>query len=296
MDNLKKIIFKLYTIALMLFTIWYGTFIFPVIFGHYLHDDHDAEHAEEQADDGTSEEEKLFQKMLAEQSQMAETDLGYRVIKEQYVKGHFHHTGFSVEFDTQSVCIRCHGDVPHDKAKAIRAFLNMHAFYLACETCHIQPSENQEDWTFRWYDKKTGKAVGNPPGLVSTEIDRYGNYGAKVAPGIVKGDKFQFLNGDKEKEFAEEYLKKKDLLAPTQQSKMKKVIHRMVNDQPLFCDKCHQPEDPYLPFAKLGYPRHRVNDLTGTEVVGMVQKYKAFYIPKFLMPGEAGNVPQSDAF
>ncbi len=278
---LKKVVYKLYIIALMAFVVWYGNFITHLIFEHEL-EEHEEEAKVEEVE-GT-EEERAFRKLLEEQKKTATTDLGYQVIKEQYVKGHFHHVGFTVEFDTHNVCIKCHGDVPHDKAKAIRAFLNMHAFYLACETCHIRPKEGEKPWAFRWYSKKTGELVSNPPGLLATELDKYGNYGAKVAPGTIKDGKFVLLNGKKEMAFADEYIRKKDLLGPTEQSKMKKIIHRMVNEQPLLCDGCHTQKTPYLPFAELGYPRHRINDLTSTEVVGMVQKYKEFYIPKFMLP------------
>lgn len=282
---IKKIISKAYVIVLMCFVIWYASFITPLMFGHAEGDKELAElHEIEKNKDGT-EEEKIFKKLLIEQKQVKKTDLGVRVVEEQYVKGHFHHIGLTIEPDLQSICIRCHGDVPHHKAKAIRAFLNMHAFYLACENCHIRPKEGEPAWIFRWYDKKTGGAIGNPPGLVAVDIEKYGNYGAKIAPGYMENGNFRFLNGSKELSFVEEYLKNKDMLNPTQQSKMKAVIHRMVNKQPLLCDGCHTKDQPYIPFALLGYPPHRINSLTSTEVVGMVNRYKEFYIPKMLLPG-----------
>ena len=48
-------------------------------------------------------------------------------------------------------------------------------------------------------------------------------------------------------------------------------------------------------FAKLGYPKRRLQDLTGTEVVGMVDKYQEFYMPKFLMPGEGWHEEAKDS-
>lgn len=289
---IKTVIYKVYILALMAFTVWYGFFLYPIIYGHGAD-----EGVEDMADaeiaayfgEGTTEEEKQLMAALKEQKQTATTDLGYMVVKEQYVEGHFHHVGMTVEPDDTNVCIRCHGSVPHDKAKAIRAFLNMHAFYIACETCHMLPKEGSNmKWVFRWYDKRTGEAISNPPGLTSLDKSMYGNYGAKIAPGRIEPDgSFKFLNGPKERSFVEKYLKEKDRLGSTQQSKMKKVIHRKVNEKPLLCDGCHTPEDNmYLPFAELGYPRRRMQDLTGTEVVGMVEKYQEFYMPKFLLPGE----------
>ncbi len=289
----RKVIFVLYTIALMAFTVWYANFIYPIIFAHS-----DSKHVEatDNQMDGKTEEERMFEKFLKEQGKTTTTDLGYMVLEEQYVKGHFHHVGMTIEPDTSNVCIKCHGAVPHDKAKEIRAFLNMHAFFMACEVCHIPPKNGQPAWDFRWYEKNDGKVISNPPGLVTTEIEKYGNYGAKIAPGIEKNGVFRFINTEKERDFVDEYLKKKDLLGEMEQSKMKKVIHRKVAEEPILCEKCHTDnnEKPYLPFAKLGYPPRRINALTSAEVVGMVKKYRKFYIPKFLLQEEQPALKKGD--
>lgn len=289
LSRLKVLIGKLYVIALIAFAVWYGNFIYPVIFSHAgQHEEPEQKHAvKARKADLASFEEMELKKILAEQKETASTDLGYTVVNEQYVKGHFHHIGMTVEPDETNVCVSCHGAVPHDKSKTIRAFLNMHAFYLACETCHIRPKPGQEAWAFRWYSKETGKLTANPPGLVATEKEKYGNYGTKIAPGTVEADgNFHFLNDDRERAFVKEYMINKDNLSSTAQSKMKKVIHRMVDDKPFFCDGCHTASrEPYIPFAELGYPPRRIQQLTNTEVVGMVQKYSSFYIPKFLLTG-----------
>jgi hypothetical protein len=291
LSRLKKLLGKLYVIALIVFAVWYGNFIYPVIFSHA--DAHE-EPVQQQVfgttvkkTEGATFEEAALQKVLKEQKATASTDLGYTVVKEQYVKGHFHHIGMTVESDESNVCVRCHGAVPHDKSKAIRAFLNMHAFFIACETCHIKQKPEQGPWAFRWYDKKNGQVIANPPGLVATEKEKYGNYGTKFAPGTLAADgSFRFLNDDRERAFVTDYLKNKDGLSSTAQSKMKKVIHRMVDEKPLQCDGCHtSSQTPYIPFAELGYPPRRIQQLTNTEIVGMVQKYREFYIPKFLLPG-----------
>ena len=286
---IKTVISKLYVLALMVFTVWYGFFLYPVIFGHS--GDHSVESMilDKERRDAMSEEERMFEAALAEQNKTATTNLGYMVVEEQYVQGHFHHVGMKLESDDTNLCIRCHGGVPHDKAKSIRAFLNMHAFYVACETCHIQPEEGDERWVFRWYDKVKGSVISNPPGLTSLDKSMYGNYGTKIAPGVLKPDgSFKFLNGVRERDFVEKYLIEKDILSSTQQSKMKKVIHRDIDEKPLLCDGCHtdDTEKAYLPFVQLGYPSRRMHDLTSTEVVGMIEKYQEFYMPKFLLPGE----------
>lgn len=288
-ERLKFLVGRVYIVVLMAFTVWYGFFLYPVIFGH------DEREAETEAVFGTTlkkpeamtQEETAFRKFMKEQKAVATTDLGYTVVKEQYVKGHFHHIGMTVESDETNVCVRCHGAIPHDKSKAIRGFLNMHAFYLACETCHIHDRPELGTLAFRWYDKKDGRIVANPPGLVATEKEKYGNYGTKVAPGVPAGDgAFRLINGEKERAFVVNYLRSKDEISSTEQSKMKKVIHRMVNDKPLLCESCHVDGDSYLPMAELGYPPRRIAEIKSTAVIGLIKKYRDFYIPKFLLPGQ----------
>jgi hypothetical protein len=286
-NKLKRIVRSLYIVVLMGFTVWYGVFIYPIIFendeSHLSYEVNDSD-VEAYYGKGTTEEEKEFLRSLKQQQHTDTTDLGYMIIEEQYVKGHFHHVGMKVETDNNSVCIKCHGAVPHDRAKTIRAFLNMHAFYMACETCHIRPDNKSEQWTFRWYEKSTGDVIENPPGLNTTNESMYGNYSAKISPGQSdsKGV-FSFLNGKKEINFVGRYLNEEKRLNDTQKSKMKNIIHRKVNEQPLLCDGCHTADnDPYLPFTKLGYPSRRLYELTSTEVVGMIKKYQQFYIPNML--------------
>jgi hypothetical protein len=69
-------------------------------------------------------------------------------------------------------------------------------------------------------------------------------------------------------------------------SKAKKIIHKNVNTKPRECDGCHNNEKQYIPFAELGYPPRRVEELTETAVVGMINKYKEFWIPNILTPGK----------
>lgn len=294
--RLKEVVRKLYIVGLLVFVVWYGFFLYPIVFDHGgfgeplvpgvdLHSAEEAKTAEEEA----------FARFLREQESTATTDLGYVVLNEQYVKGHFHRIGMTVESDETNVCVRCHGAVPHDKSKSIRGFLNMHAFFVACETCHIKPEEGAPAWAFRWYDKESGNVIINPPGLIATEKEMYGNYGAKIAPGrLSPNGTFSLINGEKERGFVVEYLRNKEKLTSTQHSKMKRVIHRQVAEKPVFCDGCHTEKTPYLPFAELGYPPRRIRDVRNTEVLGLIEKYTAFYLPAVFSPdvgqtGGAGN-------
>ncbi len=294
MKRLKTIIFKIYVIFLMAFTVWYGYFMYPLIFG-FEGKEKAAESLKEIGHAGTKEE-KMFVKLIAEQSKTRKTDLGYKVINQPYIEGRFHHIGFSIEEDNGSICVRCHGSVPHNSSKEVRSFLNMHAYYVGCQTCHILPDKKAPRWEFKWYSKKDGTIATNPRALIEIEnsyktvqerakYPTYGNYGAKIAPGSIKNGTFSFLHGPGEMSFVEKYIAEQDNLLTEQKSQIKRVIHKGVSKTPLQCDGCHQQKDPYIPFARLGYPPRRVDELTNTSVVGMIQKYKEFYIPSFLTPG-----------
>ena len=295
----KKIVFRLYVVALMIFTIWYGTFMYPLIFGFSGKEDAAAS-LREMGHAGTDAE-QLFIKLMADQDKVATTDLGYKIIEQPYIEGRFHHIGFKIDQDMASPCIRCHGAVPHDKSKEVRSFLNMHAFYLACESCHVLPKEGDPAWQFKWYDKKTGESVSNPQRLINIDIPfqngkdgdskyiAYGDYGAKISPGYIENDKFRFMSTQKDMEFVLSYIDKQKLLGSSQRSQMKKMIHRKVGNKPLDCAACHKEKDAYLPLAQLGYPPRRLEDLTSASVVGMIRKYKKFWIPSFLNPGVGEN-------
>jgi len=133
---LKKLIFKAYVILLMIFTVWYGYFMAPLVFG--FEGKEEAGESLRELKHTATEEERLFADLISSKGKMKKTDLGYRVIEQPYIEGRFHHIGFEVQADNASMCVRCHGNVPHDKSKEVRSFLNMHAFYTACETCWLK--------------------------------------------------------------------------------------------------------------------------------------------------------------
>lgn len=295
--TIKKLVRNTYIILLMAFTVWYGFFLYPLIFG-FEKKEAAAVSLMELGEDASIDE-KLFLKLMVQPEHTSVIDLGYRVIDQPYIEGRFHNIGFSIEPDDASICVRCHGTVPHDKSKEIRSFLNMHSYYLGCETCHIHRQEDSEPpLEFRWYSKVTGKLVENPVSLVKIEnlykkqedFERkyvvYGDYGAKISPGELIEGKFKFLKRGKMLDYVEDYLKNEKQFSTVQKSKAKKIIHKSVNKKPRECDGCHNDEQQYLPFAELGYPPRRVEELTDTAVVGMIKKYKEFWIPSILTPGK----------
>ena len=295
-NYIKKLVRNAYIVLLMAFTIWYGHFVYPLIFG-FEKKEAAAESLMELGEDATLEE-KLFLKLMVKPEETSVIDLGYRVIDQPYIQGRFHNLGFSIEPDNASICVKCHSTVPHDISREVRSFLNMHSFYLGCETCHIYRQESEPPLEFHWYSKATGEVVENPVELVEIENSYtkseafeknyivYGDYGAKISPGELIAGQFEFLKRGNMLNYVEDYLKNEKQFSASQKSKAKNIIHKNVNTKPKECDNCHNDEQQYIPFAELGYPPRRVEELTETAVVGMINKYKEFWIPSILTPGE----------
>lgn len=290
---LKKIVFKTYVVALMAFTAWYGYFMYPLIFG--FEGKEAAAISLKEAGQAKTKEEQMLVRLEAEQpKERIKTDLGYRVIEQPYIKGRFHNIGFTIQPDMTSTCIRCHGNAPHVESKKARAFMNMHTFYLACETCHSSPGEGAPPWTFHWHDKKTGKVVANPREILkieetyrdrqnSREYPVYGDYGAKIAPASKAADEPGLLHGE-DMQQVERYLAERDRVSAGEKKERLDVFHKKVGKEAVRCQSCHREDRPYIPFADLGYPPSRLRELTNNPVVGMLQKYDQFYLPNYRPP------------
>lgn len=290
----KKIIFKAYVIGLMIFTVWYGYFMYPLIFG--FEGKEAAGLSLRKAVLTGTKEEQIFERMLAEKpKQRKKTDLGYRVIDQPYIKGRFHHIGFTINPDETNICVRCHGNAPHVEPKETRAFLNMHSFYLACETCHSVPEEGQPAWKFGWYDKSTGLPSENPRVILDIEESYksdqgkreyvvYGDYGVRITPGSNDSGKILLLHDEKDMAMVDQYIEERDHLDPDQKIERNNIIHRKTSKQALACSNCHQEQEPYIPFSELGYPPTRLRELTNNPVVGMLEKYEEFHFSSGLPP------------
>jgi len=260
--------------------ILYCTYLVYILVMHIWHQE--GSHAEETAyKDNLTESERLYQQML-EGIDKEEADSEYRDIGKSHELYTFHNSEIKVKKDTQNYCIKCHGDVPHDKKKEIRSFLNMHAFFLACETCHIKV-ENVEDKKFVWYNKITGERHSR------IDIDSYlGNTVNKLLVLRKEGDEYIPYATSQMKKYISTFNRNVTSMSSSAKSAGLKVVHRPMSEKPVRCDSCHTTNinEAYIPLQKVGYPENRISRILGNEVVGMIEKYKEFYIPGFLKPTE----------
>ncbi len=282
---MKNVLTKLYIIGWIALTVFFMIIIWKVTFAHIIEEYHSRKEAIEIAKikkELQEEKKTRFEKLIVESEEKVKLYLGYKIIEEQRIKGHFHHIGFEIGPDKRSHCIMCHGDMPHDDVKELRAFLNMHSFFISCQTCHIKLEGPKKTGTYKWYDRTTGEIVESPV----KKFSKPGTYKAKIVPFENVDGKPQRIDSQEQLDFAREYREKEKTLTEQQRSRAKKLIHEMVSKEPYICENCHQKEAPLLPFAELGYPKERVDALASTEVVGMIKNYTQFYIPRMLHPGE----------
>ena len=169
------------------------------------------------------------------------------------------------------ICHTCHGTYPHSKEEKVRSILNFHGGFIACSVCHAREKHEEHLVYFAWVDRETG--------AVSKQIEgEYGKYPAKIFPiQITKGARTRIFRPVSE-EAAQQYLEYKDQYTPDQIAQAKAKLHEHLSAKPVFCSDCHK-KDGYLEFRELGFPEQRIDHLNSTEIVGMVEKYKKFYLP-----------------
>ena len=187
---------------------------------------------------------------------------------------HFHMVDDHVfQPDTKPpLCLRCHGTYPHSKEEKVRSLLNFHTGYMACSVCHGRIEPGDKDVIFSWIDQETGEPVLTVKG-------EYGKYSGKIFPIQITAEGQKKIFRPVDEKMAQKYLSAvQDEYSPDQIAVVKIKLHEHISTKPIACSDCHK-RDGYLDFTKLGFPLRRVNHLNSSEVVGMIEKYKTFYIP-----------------
>ncbi len=191
-------------------------------------------------------------------------------------RDHFHIVDEYVTTDEPNppLCLKCHGSFPHSKGKKVRSLLNAHTGFVACSVCHARKKPTDKDTIFTWVMNETGDIKKSVTG-------EYGKYEGKIYP-------IQMDNGVGKRIFrpvneatALQYLKYKDDYSPDQIARAKIILHENISTEPVFCSDCHK-KNGYLNFEQLGFTPKRVSHLNSTEIVGMIEKYKVFYLPEKL--------------
>ena len=228
--------------------------------------------------------EEFLEKIVLEDKDKERLYRGYRITMEKELKGYYHNIALTVEPDKRSHCIICHGDFPHGETRQIRAFLNMHNFYLACETCHIRPEDEAETFVYRWYDIDSGDIIQNP--LIDTkptdELD------IKLIPCRIEKGKLLRADSEERIKLTKDFVRKveKDEISFEEEKKILKKIHDRINPQSIQCQECHTRDKLILPFAEIGYSERRIGYICSDEISRMIRDYNLYSSPTLLKTWE----------
>jgi hypothetical protein len=188
----------------------------------------------------------------------------------------------------KNVCFICHGDFPHSKEPMIRTLLNMHTQFIGCMTCHADDRKLPESTlTLRWLNlsgipvsgKPFGTDVEPDTGTLRPTDDVY----SKIVPYARAGGQERLLEITMDDPEAREFARIQHKLSDHDREAVKKTFHRTVSPKGRFCTRCHTDESrSYVPFRELGFSARRIGDLTNLNFIGLMQKYKNFYMPTLL--------------
>ncbi len=198
-----------------------------------------------------------------------------------------------------ALCFVCHGSYPHQNAKKTRSILNMHTIFMACETCHFKydPKEMHR-YGFRWYNGTTaiqasqrhyGAKYDRTSGVVLMESEATL---FKITPYLNKVGKFYMINMRQNTPWAQRNLVNRDhVFTPEEQAKLKAAIHASIETKGRECGECHTINS-IMNYRQMTFDAERVKDLTGLNIVGMVEKYQKFYIPDIFKQRRQYEAPE----
>jgi hypothetical protein len=167
----------------------------------------------------------------------------------------------------------------------IRTLLNMHTQFAGCMTCHNNPDKiDQESLSFAWLNYSGIKVTGKPFGIDidpgTGYLQETDDFYSKIAAYRKTADGNVLLETLETDPKVQEYLAVKDQLSNADLDAVKKSYHKIVSEQGRQCSLCHTAEDKsYLPFRELDFSDKRIDDLTNLNIIGIIEKYKKFYLP-----------------
>jgi hypothetical protein len=208
---------------------------------------------------------------------------GFRFVKEKQIKNHYHRIELDIVPDKISLCIKCHGDLPHGNSPHVRAFLNMHNLYLACETCHVRTDKNEGKLHYYWYNRSTGQTIASPD-IGDKQID---SMGIKLTPCVTCDGVPTVEQIESERILAENLMTRisDKTLSGDDKKEIVQKIHERISKQPVVCSECHNRKNPFLNLSEIGYPDHRIKAIANDQITKLVTEYKDFHTPAFLEPG-----------
>lgn len=187
------------------------------------------------------------------------------------------------------ICYTCHSEYPHAKKPMIRTLLNMHTQFVGCMTCHTDDSKVAEStMTLRWLNYSGIEVKGKPFGVDNDPATGFlldtDDYYSKIVAYTNLNGREALLEITEDAPEAQEFIKLRGQLSDQDMGSIKKAFHSQVSPVGRFCTRCHTSEnESFIPFRALGFSDRRITALTNVNIVGIVQKYREFYIPTIFL-------------
>jgi hypothetical protein len=222
----------------------------------------------------------LLKKIQKKESPIMEEFKKHREAQEHL---HFHHFAEVPQLPEalQPTCFICHSNLPHNKTKKIRAMLNMHTNYLACETCHLEKNK-EKTIVYKWYSpvekNPKGPFFGTAYDPETGELEMVNDQFSKIAPFYEENGNLTSIVHMQDAPLAKDYVKIRDQLTPEQREGVTKRFHVDILAKGPDCQTCHSTKS-ILDFKALGFSPKRTVDIEQLNIKGIITKYDEFYLP-----------------
>lgn len=244
----------------------------------------------------------LLRPLLARHREATKSEILAEARRREEIEQHRHFHNVAPPYpqppeNMRSVCSICHSDLPHRKNKRIRSLMNIHTQFFVCETCHIKERPGATI-VYQWYspleDYPQGPFYGTSYNSDTGFLSPGKNQIAKIAPyfKLENSNQLQLAVQTQNAPIARDFMKVRDKLSPEEREGIKNKFHEDIKPKGHECLKCHS-ENSILDFNKLGFSKIRAANLKKLAVVGMIEKYKSFYLPE-LFPETASQAPKTE--
>lgn len=162
------------------------------------------------------------------------------VIKQDIFVPAFHKQRAPQSPDKKEFCNNCHLSSPHRENERKRSFLNMHARYISCLTCHFQPENTRLQYRWLPFDEKQGE-------LAVKRIAPF--YEGKAVP--------VFSDDEMTKQLVQDW----DTKSASAKAKLKAKLHGPLSKQGPDCVRCHDKRKQLLDLSALDYSEKEIKNL-----------------------------------
>ncbi len=182
----------------------------------------------------------------------------------------FHKRTADPETDRQPLCRVCHAALPHRESVRKRGFLNMHARYIACETCHFQP--RGVSFAYRWLDYgapdccEPARAEDTGREAASSLVPRPG---ARIAP-FYRGRPALLFEDDP---LAAQIRKTWKEGGREEKVRLKARLHASLKKDGLRCADCHRRKQTLLDWKALNASERQARAIEDNAIARFFARY-----------------------